>query len=62
LGTGQPVPYGLIATSNTDFYCNDTPAQIQFVPDEKGVVDRVAIKIGDKDVELTRVTAPKQGQ
>jgi hypothetical protein len=62
LGTGQPSPYGLIATSNTEFYCNDTPAQVRFVLDEKGEANRVAIKIGDKDVELTRIAAPKQGQ
>jgi hypothetical protein len=25
LGTGRPAPYGLIAVSDTEFYCNDTP-------------------------------------
>jgi len=62
LGTGQPVPYGLIATSDTDFYCNDTPALIRFVPDEKGATDKVAIKMGDKQFDLTRIPAPKTGE
>jgi CubicO group peptidase (beta-lactamase class C family) len=62
LGTGQPVPYGLIATSDTEFYCNDTPALIRFVADEKGNPDKVAIKMGDKEFELTRVPVQKQGE
>jgi CubicO group peptidase (beta-lactamase class C family) len=62
LGTGQPVPYGLIATSDTEFYCNDTPALIRFVPDDKGRTDKVAIKMGEKEFELTRVAAPKEGE
>jgi CubicO group peptidase (beta-lactamase class C family) len=62
LGTGQPVPYGLIATSDMDFYCNDTPALIRFVPDEKGDVHKVAIRMGEKEFELTRVEAAKQGE
>jgi hypothetical protein len=62
LGTGQPMPYALIATSDTDFYCNDTPALIHFVADEKGAADKVAIKMGDKQFDLTRVPAPKAGE
>jgi len=62
LGTGQPVPYGLIATSDNEFFCNDTPALIRFVADEKGAADKVAIKMGDKQFELTRVPAPKAGE
>jgi CubicO group peptidase (beta-lactamase class C family) len=62
LGTGQPVPYGLIATSDSEFYCNDTPALVRFVPDEKGAPGKVAIKLGDKQFDLTRVPAPKAGE
>ena len=56
------MPYGLIATSDTEFYCNDTPALIRFVPDEKGNADKVAIRMGEKEYELTRVGAQKQGE
>ena len=62
LGTGQPVPYGLIATSDIDFYCNDTPAVMHFVADEKGSMNKVAIKMGDREFELTRVQGQKQGE
>jgi len=48
-GTGQLAPYGMIATSDTEFYCNDTPALIRFLADEKGNVDKTAIKLGDKE-------------
>jgi CubicO group peptidase (beta-lactamase class C family) len=62
LGTGQPAPYGLIATTETEFYCNDMPAVVMFVPGEKGTVDRVTIRMSGKDTELTRVAEPKQGE
>ncbi len=62
LGTGQPAPYGLIAATDTEFYCNDMPASVLFSPDEKGTVDRVTIHISGKDIPLTRVAPPKQGE
>jgi hypothetical protein len=62
LGTGQPVPYGLIATSDTEFYCNDTPSHLRFIPDEKGAVNQIIVKFGEKEFPLTRVAAPRQGQ
>jgi CubicO group peptidase (beta-lactamase class C family) len=62
LGTGQPAPYGLIATSDTEFYCNDTPTKLRFIADEKGSVNQIVIKFGEKEFPVTRVAAPRQGQ
>ncbi|HEY1986493.1 MAG TPA: serine hydrolase domain-containing protein [Terracidiphilus sp.] len=61
LGTGQPVPYGLIATSDTEFYCNDTPAILRFIPDDKGDVNQISLKFGDKEFPVIRVVEQKQG-
>jgi len=52
---GQPVPYGLIAVSDTEFYCNDAPTGIRFVVDEKGMANQIALKIGDKELTAVRV-------
>ncbi len=60
-GTGQPSPYGLIATSDTEFYCNEAPSVIRFVSDEKGNVNRIAVNLGGREMELTRVAAARQG-
>jgi len=62
LGTGQPSPFGLIATSDTEFYCNEAPSVIRFVPDEKGNVNRIAVNLGGREMELTRVQPAKQGE
>ena len=62
LGTGQPMPYGLIAVSETEFYCNDTPAQIRFVKDGKGEVNQVIVKMGEKEFPAERVTAAQKGE
>ena len=62
LGTGQPVPYGLIATSDTDFYCNDAPSQIHFVNNGANVFDQVTIRLGPKEYTLTRISSQKQGE
>ena len=62
LGTGQPAPYGLIATSDTEFYCNDTPALLHFIPDAQGNTNQIVVKFGEKEFPVTRVTPPKQGQ
>jgi hypothetical protein len=62
LGTGQPTPYGLIATSDTEFYCNEAVSVIRFVPDEKGNVNRIAVKMMGREMELTRVAPPGQGE
>jgi CubicO group peptidase (beta-lactamase class C family) len=51
---GQPTPYGLIAVSDTEFYCNDSPAELRFVVDEKGNASQVAVKIG-----ALALTAPR---
>ena len=57
LATGQPNPYGLIAVSDTEFYCNDAPSEIRFVKDEKGNVNRMMVRIGGKDIPVDRVVA-----
>jgi len=54
---GQPTPYGLIAVSDTEFYCNDSPAELKFVADEKGNANQIAVKIGALAVTATRVAA-----
>lgn len=59
---GQPTPYGLIAVSETEFYCNDSPAELRFVPDEKGNVNQIAVKIGAMTVPAPRVETVKPGQ
>jgi len=62
LGTGQPTPFGLIATSDTEFYCNEATSMIRFVPDDKGNVNRIAVKMAGREMELTRVQPAKQGE
>jgi len=62
LGTGQPAPYGLIAISDNEFYCNDMPSVIRFIPGEKGNVDKASIRMGDKEFEMTRVPSDQQGK
>ena len=61
LGTGQPAPYGLIATSDTEFYCNNAPSEIRFVADSSGTVNGIVVTIFDKQYPATRVLAPKPG-
>jgi CubicO group peptidase (beta-lactamase class C family) len=61
LSTGQPSPYGLIAVSDTEFYCNDSPAGIRFVVDEKGSANQVAIKLSGREMTAVRV-AEKAGE
>lgn len=61
LGTGQPAPYGLIATSNTEFYCNDALIEFRFVADSSGAVNGVVVKVFDKEFPASRVPAPKPG-
>jgi CubicO group peptidase (beta-lactamase class C family) len=57
LSPGQPSPYGLIAVSDTEFYCNDSPATLRFLADEKGNASQIAVKIGAMAVTATRVAA-----
>jgi CubicO group peptidase (beta-lactamase class C family) len=59
---GQPTPYGLIAVSDTEFYCNDSPAGLRFVVDEKGNANQIAVKIGALALTAARLDAQKQGQ
>jgi CubicO group peptidase (beta-lactamase class C family) len=62
LATGQPSPYGLIAVSDTEFYCNDSPAEIKFVKDAKGDVNQVIVRLGGKDIPLDRTTVAQKGE
>jgi CubicO group peptidase (beta-lactamase class C family) len=61
LGNGQPAPYGLIATSETEFYCNNAPTGIRFVADSSGAVNGIVVTIFDKQYPASRVLAPKPG-
>ena len=59
--TGQPSPFGMIATSDTEFYFNDTASEIRFVVDEKGAVNQFILKMDGKEMPVNRVSEPKQG-
>ena len=58
---GQPAPYGLIATSDTEFYLNDSPTDVRFIPDADGAVNNIKLKFGDADLAAVRATAQKSG-
>jgi hypothetical protein len=58
---GQPAAYGLIATSDTEFYLNDAPTEVRFVSDADGSVNSVKLKFGDKDLAAVRATMQKTG-
>ena len=58
---GQPSPYGLIATSDTEFYLNDAPTDVRFVADADGAVNNVELKFGDKEFSAVRAAAQKSG-
>ena len=60
-GGGQPVPYGLIAVSDTEFYCNDAPSQITFVTDPNGNANQMIIKFLGRVLPATRVPTQTQG-
>ena len=59
-GGAQPAPYGLIAVSDTEFYCNDAPTQIAFVIDGSGNANQIMLKIGDRTIPATRVAAQQK--
>ncbi|MGD0356231.1 MAG: serine hydrolase [Terracidiphilus sp.] len=59
LSTGQPAPFGMIATSDTEFYFNDTIPEFQFIVNEKGIVNQILIKMGGKEFTAIRVNEPK---
>ena len=62
LATGQPAPYGLIAVSDTQFYCNDSVAEMRFVKDSKGDVNQVVVTMGGKEYPAERTTMAKSGE
>jgi CubicO group peptidase (beta-lactamase class C family) len=57
----QPAPFGMIATSDTEFYFNDAASVVRFVVDDKGAVNQFMLKIGDKELPVTRVVEPQPG-
>ena len=62
LATGQPAPYGLIAVSDTEFYCNDSVAEMRFVKDAKGDVNQVIVKMGGKEYPAERAPVAQKGE
>lgn len=60
-GTGQPAPFGMIATSDTEFYFNDTVSEIRFIVDEKGKVNQFMVKMFGKEFPAARVAEAKAG-
>jgi CubicO group peptidase (beta-lactamase class C family) len=60
-GAGQPAPFGMIATSDTEFYFNDTSSEVRFVVDDKGTVNQFMLKMGDKEMPVPRITQPQPG-
>ena len=61
LSTGQPTPFGMIATSDTEFYFNDTIPEVRFIVDEKGGVNQILIKMGGREFPAVRVNQSKAG-
>lgn len=61
-GTGQPAPFGMIATSDTEFYFNDAASEIRFVVDEKGNVNQFMLKMDGREMPVPRVAEQKSGQ
>jgi hypothetical protein len=61
LSTGQPAPFGMIATSDTEFYFNDTIPEIRFIVDDKGGVNQILIKMSGMEFPAVRVNQPKAG-
>jgi hypothetical protein len=61
IGNGQPMPSGLIAVSNTEFYCNDTPAEIRFVADAGAPASGLVVKLFGREIPVSRVVAQKGG-
>ena len=59
--TGQPAPFGMIATADTEFYFNDTIPEFKFVVDEKGLVNRILIRMSGQEFTAVRVNQPKAG-
>jgi hypothetical protein len=55
------MPYGLIAVSNTEFYCNDTPAEIRFVADAGAPASGLVVKLFGREIPVSRVVAQKGG-
>jgi CubicO group peptidase (beta-lactamase class C family) len=57
---GQPVPYGLVAVSDTEFYCNDSPTQVKFLADKGGGINQMYVNLMGLEMTAVRV-AEKAG-
>ncbi len=60
-GTGQPAPFGMIATSDTDFYFNDVASEIRFVVGADGKVDQFLLKMDGKTIPVNRIAVLPSG-
>jgi hypothetical protein len=58
---GQPVPYGLVAVSDTEFFCNDSPTQLKFLADEKGGVNQMYVNLMGLEMTAVRAASQKPG-
>jgi CubicO group peptidase (beta-lactamase class C family) len=54
-GTGQPAPFGMIATSDTEFFFNDASSEVRFIVDEKGNVNQFILKMDGKEMPVNRI-------
>jgi CubicO group peptidase (beta-lactamase class C family) len=52
---GQPIPYGLVAISDTEFYCNNSPAGVRFVPDGNGSIAQMVVNLMGREMTAVRV-------
>jgi len=57
----QPRPFGLVAVSDTEFYCNDSPTLVKFSVDEKGTVNQVLLNLMGRELSAKRI-AEKAGK
>ena len=54
-GTGQRVPFGMIAFSDREFFFHDVDSEMRFEPDADGKVNLCVVHFGGKDIPMTRV-------
>jgi CubicO group peptidase (beta-lactamase class C family) len=62
IGTGQPLPYGMIALSDTDFYFNDTVSEVHFITGDDGKVNQFILKLDGREMPVNRVAEPLPGK
>jgi CubicO group peptidase (beta-lactamase class C family) len=54
-GTGQRVPFGMIAFSDREFFFNDVDSEMRFEPDPDGKVNRCVVHFAGRDIPMNRV-------